>query len=548
MEIAKLQITGTTARIVSRKPIPAGMIGGYITVEYTDPLWLDLTRTVVFQGAVTRIVVTSGNTVQIPAEVIEVGKRLRVGFFGTQEDGTLAIPTFWADLGIAAEAAEPSGDESTDPSLPVWAQLAARIEALEKNDEGNSDDSGGYGADAVLCTKQTLTDEQKTQARENIGAVGEEEALYIGIDETGNVFDSTKVIAGYEVYNDGRIIKESNSAVSDYIRVRGHETLYINNLPIFSGNNRFYAFYDAEKNVVSSGKTIDKGTKTATISIPSNAYYLVFTVYQRWKSGSKDYTTTVVSFNGIQGYTPVRTSVTDAQGNAFSYRKPTYGRKMLIFGDSITETSSMDDNGGNYEEGVRVNWPKYICAYLEIFNFKNYAKSGATYKDNGSSTYRQNVSEQIALAMADSSNDDAAIVVVSLGTNDGAASIGDYDTAMSKATLEELDRTNLYEALRWSMWTLRSKYEGAVFFAGLPIQRAANEQPDEMLEAIRKMANRYNFIVIDATNESGIIREFETSGESGRYLYDGLHPNAEGSMRIAKLYANTILSHFLAEQ
>ena len=62
------------------------------------------------------------------------------------------------------------------------------------------------------------------------------------------------------------------------------------------------------------------------------------------------------------------------------------------------------------------------------------------------------------------------------------------------------------------------------------------------------MANRYNFIVIDATNESGIIREFETSGESGRYLYDGLHPNAEGSMRIAKLYANTILSHFLAEQ
>ena len=79
----------------------------------------------------------------------------------------------------------------------------------------------------------------------------------------------------------------------------------------------------------------------------------------------------------------------------------------------------------------------------------------------------------------------------------------------------------------------------------MPIQRASGEQPTAMIEAIKKMANRYNFIIIDATNESGIIREFETSGASGRYLADGLHPNTDGSIKIAKLYSNVILRNFM---
>ena len=95
------------------------------------------------------------------------------------------------------------------------------------------------------------------------------------------------------------------------------------------------------------------------------------------------------------------------------------------------------------------------------------------------------------------------------------------------------------------MWSLRNKYTSATFFVGMPIQRTDREQPNELLEAIRKMAQRYNFIIIDATNESGIVREFEVQNANGRYLYDGLHPNAEGSKKLAKLYSNVILRNFI---
>ena len=49
-------------------------------------------------------------------------------------EGNLAIPTIWADLGIVLESANPSGDATTDPSLPVWAQLQGMIGNLEELD------------------------------------------------------------------------------------------------------------------------------------------------------------------------------------------------------------------------------------------------------------------------------------------------------------------------------------------------------------------------------------------------------------------------------
>lgn len=135
MEIAKIHVTGTYARIVSRRPIPEGLIGGYITVEYRDPVWQDLTKTVVFKGAVTRDVVTEERTVTIPAETIAAGKRMLVGFYGTRAEGILAIPTFWADLGTVMAATDPSGDESTDPSLPVWADMLEQVQRIPEEVE-----------------------------------------------------------------------------------------------------------------------------------------------------------------------------------------------------------------------------------------------------------------------------------------------------------------------------------------------------------------------------------------------------------------------------
>ena len=135
MLVAKIQVSGTRARTVYANPITAGMIGAEVAVVYTDPVWDGLAKTVVFYGAGTKDVVTQDQFVTIPAEVIAQDHvRLQVGIYGTDAEGVLAIPTLWADLGTVKPGADPSGDTTTDPSLPVWAQLQGMIGNLDDLD------------------------------------------------------------------------------------------------------------------------------------------------------------------------------------------------------------------------------------------------------------------------------------------------------------------------------------------------------------------------------------------------------------------------------
>ena len=135
MIVAKIQVNGAIARTLYRKVIPAGIIGAQVEFEYDDDVWQGLHKTVVFRGPVTKDVVTDANIVTIPPEVAEKPlSLLSVGVYGVDAEGNLAIPTVWADLGIVRESANPSGDPTTDPSLPVWAQLQAMIGNLDELD------------------------------------------------------------------------------------------------------------------------------------------------------------------------------------------------------------------------------------------------------------------------------------------------------------------------------------------------------------------------------------------------------------------------------
>lgn len=129
--IAKIYVDGVTAQVSGLKKIPKGIVGGTIEVTFGNN-WTDLAKTAVFQGVVSKDVLIVGKSITIPAEcVVEPGYRLNVGFYGVADE-TLVIPTIWADLGTVQDATDPSGDTSTDPSLPVWAQLHDQI---NKNEE-----------------------------------------------------------------------------------------------------------------------------------------------------------------------------------------------------------------------------------------------------------------------------------------------------------------------------------------------------------------------------------------------------------------------------
>lgn len=129
MEIARIDVTGVRGRAIIYRPIPVGMIGGTVRFEYSDHLWDGLNKTVVFQaGDITKDVLNPGELVVIPPEVTrQVRRNVLVGVYGTDAQQNLVIPTLWATIGRVQDATSPSGDASTDESLPVWAQLQGMI-------------------------------------------------------------------------------------------------------------------------------------------------------------------------------------------------------------------------------------------------------------------------------------------------------------------------------------------------------------------------------------------------------------------------------------
>ena len=128
MILAKLHVSGVRACVMEACDIPRGIVGGQVEIMYDDPMWDSLIKTVVVKGSRTRDIVNAGERVTVPAECVDRAMpHLYIGVYGTDGTETIAIPTLWADLGPVHGAADPSGEESTEESLPVWAQILSAL-------------------------------------------------------------------------------------------------------------------------------------------------------------------------------------------------------------------------------------------------------------------------------------------------------------------------------------------------------------------------------------------------------------------------------------
>lgn len=148
METIEITVTGSDAKVTKNGVVVSGTVGLPVAFSF-DEAWDGLQKTAVFRvNGKSLDRVNIADTTTVPWELLQKpGCRLFVGIYGTNADGSLQIPTLWADLGVIQPGADPSGDESADPTLPVWAQT-------------------------VLYTPQSRTEEEKAQARRNIGVDG----------------------------------------------------------------------------------------------------------------------------------------------------------------------------------------------------------------------------------------------------------------------------------------------------------------------------------------------------------------------------------------
>lgn len=174
-----------------------------VTVKFVfSPDWDGLTKTVVFSNGKTTVDVLAanwdGDTVPVPHEVLAVpGRHARVGVYGADESGVV-LPTVWVSLGKVQPGADPSGDASADPSLPVWAQLQKQIgdlDNLKTYNKGNLVDainearsSGGSGGGGY-----TIGDGLKLDAATNTLSVDTAEAVEK---------DNTKPVTSAAVYTE----------------------------------------------------------------------------------------------------------------------------------------------------------------------------------------------------------------------------------------------------------------------------------------------------------------------------------------------------------
>lgn len=198
MDGIKIDVIGNVAKVI-KKPsrITSGTVG--LPIEYTfDEQWDGLTKVAVFRGGAIEKSVDLVADLVVPWEVLLVpGVWLSVGVYGANEDGSVAIPTIWANVLPISVGVDPEGDPSIDPTLPIWADVLKRIAdvytELAKYDTTY----------AVLYIEQALSEAQKAQTRKNIGTAG--------ISNAEN---------GSEVFNtyDG---EGSNVAISPYSHAEG---------------------------------------------------------------------------------------------------------------------------------------------------------------------------------------------------------------------------------------------------------------------------------------------------------------------------------------
>lgn len=137
--MTRIDINGAYATIREREVLTAGRVGAQVKFIF-DQQWDNLAKTAVFQqGEVTKDVVLTEATTVIPWEVLQiVGVPVSIGVFGSNADGSVMIPTAWVETDPVKSGADPSGDESADPTPPIWAQIIASgcISKAQVNENG----------------------------------------------------------------------------------------------------------------------------------------------------------------------------------------------------------------------------------------------------------------------------------------------------------------------------------------------------------------------------------------------------------------------------
>ena len=128
VEVNDVQATATLTGALT-----SGMVGIPVTFQF-DECWDELKKLAVFSDGKQKVFLDLDlvDDVTIPHEVLkEAGALVRVGVEGRKTDGTVVIPTRWADVGVVLFGAQAGNEPALNPTPSVYDQIMQRLDELE---------------------------------------------------------------------------------------------------------------------------------------------------------------------------------------------------------------------------------------------------------------------------------------------------------------------------------------------------------------------------------------------------------------------------------
>lgn len=192
---------------------------------------------------------------------------------------------------------------------------------------------------------------------------------------------------------------------------------------------------------------------------------------------------------------------------------PLKGLKWAVIGDSITEKNLRTSK--NYHDYVAEN------TGIEVTNL---GLSGTGYTCNYGSNLK--IPERL-----DTIPDDVDVITVFAGTNDQAATLGTIDDDIANEVY------TFYSRVKQTIAGIIERFPSIPLGVITPIPRSdddsANLRVVEKSKAIKEVCKLYNVPCLDLNTGCGMF-VFNSDFVSS-FIPDGLHPNADGHKRLAKM-------------
>jgi len=531
MKIGILKVGLTEAEITMLAPVTAGLKGATLKIRYGHPVWEDLNRRVTFKaGKIAKYVRDTDGEVQIPWEVLQHhGRTLIVGVTGYSVDDAVVVPTIEIQLTEIQRGSTPADSESTDPTLPIWAQLESDLQKLAENSVGKAelsteverqlnetDFTGPQGPQGPPGNDYVLTEADIAEIAQ--------QAAELAKDLRVKEFSADLSITGFTRAN-GSFSTAVSGLRTNHISMDGVTKIFGN--AGFSGDCNTVTFFDANKafladisvngtDFLTDGLSYGEGQFELDVSgeAYADAAYFVVSTY---RNSSPTYSYTQTFADDFCKYTKL---VEDEEAEKPAYRISQ--NTIAFFGDSITAGT------------VNGDYPSLIASITGA-SVTNHGKSGATLAAGTSSIHHV-----VDLVNEYTGTDD--IICISGGMNDMnlAVPLG----TLTAGYADDLDTTTVMGALESIFRKLLTDHTEAKIYYVITHKAASAETIENALgltytdyhNAIMRVLEKYSIPFYDAFADSGLITSSHGAwSEEIRRLYtingDGIHPNEEGYLK-----------------